>query len=112
MPRAKALTAAQIPYVIAEYQRGRDTYCIAEELGVSASTVTLRLKEAGVPRRGRGAVKLITPDVAQVAKDLRATGLAWNWVAKRTGFSETALKREVRKLPANDAVIEQERAYG
>lgn len=110
MPRAKALTQEQMPYVIAEYQRGRNTRCIADELGVSASTVVLALDAAGIDRRPRGAVKLITQEVAQIAKDLKATGLAWRWVAKRTGFSETALKRAVRALPANDPVIQEQAA--
>ena len=109
-PRKTDLTDEQIAYCISEYNRGRNTRCLADEFGVSATTIVLRMEAAGAPRRRRGAVQLITPEIAQAAKDLRATGLAWNWVAKRIGFSESALKREIRKLPANDAVIEQEQA--
>lgn len=98
MPRAKALTEAQIPYVIAEYQRGRDTYCIAAELGVSASTVTLRLKDAGIARRPRGGVQLVTLEISQMAKAMNDGAVPWRKIAKRIGFSETTLKRAVRAL--------------
>lgn len=98
MPKILNHTEERDAYIAAQYQRGRTTRSISEELGISTGTVLLRLEAAGVQRRPRGPVVTLTMDVVKVAKALNDEAVPWKVICRKIGFSYTPLKTAVREL--------------
>lgn len=85
-------------YLISEYKRGRHSTCLAEEVGVSASTMILFLKDNGVELRPRGKTLQGTLELATLARTLREQGQRWKTISRKIGLHEHTLRCAVKRF--------------
>lgn len=82
----------QINKMVDLYQKGRSSRSIAEDIGVSACTVSRNLRKAGVVVAPRGQRFMLTSEYVDLARRLRAEGLRWTEISARIGFSVRQLQ--------------------
>lgn len=89
---SKKFSKKQTAYIVEQYQKGRSSHNIAREMGVTMQTILVYLEEQNVIRRVAGAKKIMTPEMAQAAKDMRAQGNKWAYIAAKLGVSRETVR--------------------
>lgn len=87
------LTAARRVSVAQAYQAGQSIGSLAREYGVSKSTVSLVIDEAGLPRHHRGPTKQQMDEAVQ----LYDQGWSSARIAERLGFNQATIWRHLKK---------------
>lgn len=101
---AKKFNEEQTAYIVAQYQRGRSSHCIAREMGVTMQTILIYLESNKVVRRVAGARKVVTPEIVETAKAMRAEGSKWGYIEKRVGVSRETLRQAIIRMNAGKEV--------
>lgn len=101
---AKKFNKKQAEYIVAQYQRGRSSHCIAREMGVTMQTVLVYLEEHKVVRRVAGARKLVTQALVDEAIKLRAEGNKWAVIEKIVGVSRETIRQAIIRMKGGKPV--------
>lgn len=83
---------AQVIEMVARYERGATVYELATEFGCHRTTVSARLKKAGVSLR----LKSPTPDGIDLMAKLYASGLSSVEVGERLGYCANTVRNSLQ----------------
>jgi len=91
--RQRRLTEAQVIEMTARYQEGATVYELAAEFGCNRTTVSARLKKAGIAMR----LQSPTPEAIDSMVYLYASGLSFLEVGTQIGYSANTVRNYLRE---------------
>lgn len=91
------LSNEQVQYATIQYLRGRGGPSIALELGVDPVTLLTALRRHGVTIRPPIPKPITTPEMLDLAENMRAQGLPWKRIEARIGVSTNTLLLHLRR---------------
>jgi transposase len=95
------LTEKEMPKVLQRYDEGATWPEMAKEFNVSESLLRARCREAGKKHRGPGRrCRKVTPEIIQIARDMRAAKQPWKVIGKKVGFAPKTITRRMTLLAA------------
>lgn len=88
-------TPEQLKALADLYRAGWSTYKLSKRYGISPTTVSRRLEAMGVALRSTGN-RVVSAEVLETARRMRADGKAWRFIVKATGVRERSIMRAIR----------------
>ena len=98
MKRKGKLDAEEVQNLISQYKAGYSSVQIGEQMCLSPATVINYLKREGVERRPAGAAQEATPELAELARQMRADGVCWKTISRKIGLGPKALSKAIKEL--------------